>query len=65
MKKYQVGSILGIGIIIAAGIPLLLPRVSFVGTLLPNPIMLSVIIASVGINVLLIAYVFKQKPVPA
>jgi hypothetical protein len=61
MKKYQFGIIFGIGIIIAAGIPLLLPRASFVGTVLPDPIMLSAIIASLGLIVLLIGIVLMFK----
>ena len=61
MKKYQVGMILGIGLLVAAGIPLLLPRASFVGTALPNPIMLSIIIAFAGLIVLLIGFVLMFK----
>jgi hypothetical protein len=61
MQKYKVVMILGICIISAAGIPLLLPRASFVGGVFPYPIMLSVIIAAVGLIVLLIGYVLMFK----
>jgi hypothetical protein len=65
MNRFQVTTILGIAILCAAGIPLLLPRATFVGSPLPDPTMLSVMIALAGIIVLVIAYIFKHKPVPA
>lgn len=61
MKNYQLGIILGIGIICAAGIPFFLPRASFVGSALPNPIMLSAIIALAGLIVLVIAIMVMFK----
>jgi hypothetical protein len=43
----------------------LLPRTVTAGSPLPDPPMLSAMIALAGIIVLLIAVVFKFKPVPA
>ncbi|MHA1907968.1 MAG: hypothetical protein ACW98Y_11780 [Candidatus Thorarchaeota archaeon] len=61
MKKYQVGIILGIGIICAAGIPLLFPRATIAVSLFPNPIILSMVIALAGIIVLLISIMLMFK----
>ena len=65
MNRFQVTAILGFCILCAASIPLLLPRTAYVGSSLPDPPMLSAMIALAGIIVLVIAYIFKLKPVPA
>jgi hypothetical protein len=65
MNRFQVTTILGICILAAAGIPFLLPRTAYVGSALPDPPIFSAMIALAGIIVLVIAYIFKLKPVPA
>ncbi|MGY5863425.1 MAG: hypothetical protein RTV41_02405 [Candidatus Thorarchaeota archaeon] len=65
MNRFQVSAILGIGILCASVIPFLLPRAAYVGSALPDPPVLSAMIALAGIIVLVIAYIFKLKPVPA
>jgi len=62
MNKVQLG-IIGVLVVIGvACVPLLLPRSSFVGTALPDPIILSVILALAGFIVLLFASMWKLKP---
>ena len=65
MNRFQATTILGVGILCAAGIPLLLPRSRTVTTALPDPMIQSAVIGLAGIIVLVIAYIFKLKPVPA
>ena len=65
MNRFQVFTILGIGLLCTASIPLLLPRSRTVTTALPDPIIQSAVIGLAGIIVLVIAYIFKLKPVPA
>ena len=65
MNRFHVTAILGIGLLCAAGVPFLLPRTAYAGGALPDPPILSAMIALAGIIVLVIAYIFKLKPVPA
>ncbi|MFW9842739.1 MAG: hypothetical protein ACFFES_17755 [Candidatus Thorarchaeota archaeon] len=65
MNRFQVTAILGICILCAAPIPFLLPRTATAGSGLPDPPLLSAMIALAGIIVLVISYIFKLKPVPA
>ena len=65
MNRFQATTILGVCILCSAVIPFLLPRTVTAGSALPDPPMLSAMIALAGIIVLLIAVVFKFKPVPA
>ncbi|MHA1907969.1 MAG: hypothetical protein ACW98Y_11785 [Candidatus Thorarchaeota archaeon] len=59
MKNYQIGFIMGIGIICAAGIPLFFPRT------FPNPVIVSASIALAGLIVLVIAVMVMIKWIPA
>ena len=65
MNRFYVTTILGICILGSAVFPFMLPRAAFVGSALPDPPILSAVIALAGIIVLVIAYIFKLKPVPA
>jgi uncharacterized membrane protein len=65
MNRFQVTTILGICILCAAPIPLLLPYSRTAASSLPDPTIQSVMIGLAGFIVLVIAYIFKLKPVPA
>ena len=65
MNRFQITAIMGICILCAAGVPFVLPRTAYVGSALPDPPILSAMIALAGIIVLVISYIFKLKPVPA
>lgn len=65
MNRFQVATILGIVTLCAAPIPLLLPYSRTAASSLPDPAVQSVIIGLAGFIMLVIAYIFKLKPVPA
>ena len=65
MNRIQVATILGIGLLFSAVIPYMLPRSAFVGSALPDPVTLSIVIALAGVIMIIIAYIMKIKPVPA
>ncbi len=65
MNRFQVTLILGIAILCATPIPYLLPRATFVGSIIPSPFIASVMIAIAGVIVLVLAVLWKLKPVPA
>ncbi len=65
MNRFQVTAILGICILGASVVPFLLPYSRAAASVLPDPPILSAMIALAGIIVLVIAYIFKLKPVPA
>ncbi len=65
MNRVQVATILGIGLLCAAPIPLLLPYSRTAASALPEPVTQSVMIALAGVIVIILAYIMKLKPVPA
>jgi hypothetical protein len=65
MNRSQVTAILGFCILCTAVVPFMLPRTATAASTLTDRALLSAIIAVTGIIVLLIAYVFRFKPVPA
>ena len=65
MNRFQVSLIVGIALLCATPIPYLLPRTSFVGSPIPNPFIASVIIGLAAAIALVLAVLWKLKPVPA
>ncbi|MHA1907967.1 MAG: hypothetical protein ACW98Y_11775 [Candidatus Thorarchaeota archaeon] len=65
MNRFQVTLILGIGLLCATPTPFLLPRATYVGSVIPSPFIASVMIALAGVIVLVLAVLWKLKPVPA
>jgi len=65
MNRFQITAVLGICILGSSVIPFLLPYSRTTASALPDPPVLSAMIALAGIIVLVISYIFKLKPVPA
>ena len=65
MNRFQVALILGVGLLCTSPVPMLLPQSRTAASSLPEPIIMTAMIGLAGIISLVLAYVFKLKPVPA
>ena len=65
MNRFHITAVLGLCILGSSVIPFLLPYSRTAASTLPDPPILSAMIAMAGVIVLVIAYIFRLKPVPA